>query len=102
MSSSQLRVAIVGAGNIARTHVRAYQANDVEVVAVADVDSERARLRAEEAGAKAYSDYREMLESVDVDAISICTPPNAHRDPTLLALSRGFPVLCEKPLARSV
>lgn len=102
MSSETVRVAIVGAGNIARTHLRAYSANRAVVAAIADVDFERARLRAEEAGARAYSDYREMLDAESVDAVSICTPPNAHRDVALLALSKRLPVLCEKPLARSV
>ena len=97
-----MRVAIVGAGNIARTHVRAYAANGAAVTAIADVDFERARERAEEAGARAYLDFREMLDAEQVDAVSVCTPPNAHSDAALLALSKGLPVLCEKPLARSV
>ena len=102
MTSETMRVAVVGAGNIARTHLRAYSANDVVVAAIADVDFERARALAEEAGARPYADYREMLDAERVDAVSICTPPNAHRDAALLALGKRLPVLCEKPLARSV
>jgi predicted dehydrogenase len=102
LSATPVRVAIIGAGNIARTHLLAYQANAATVVAFADVDLARARLLADEAGANAYADYREMLGAETVDAVSICTPPSSHRDAALHVLSRGLPVLCEKPLARSV
>lgn len=43
-----------------------------------------------------------MLDGVELDAVSISPPPFAHHDATLLALSRGKHVLCEKPLARTV
>jgi predicted dehydrogenase len=42
-----------------------------------------------------------MLEGEHLDAIWVCTPPLAHRDPTVAALERGINVFLEKPLART-
>ncbi|MCD6291227.1 MAG: Gfo/Idh/MocA family oxidoreductase [Anaerolineae bacterium] len=101
--NDKIRVAVVGAGNIARAHLNAYvQSGRAEIVAVADVVEEIAQARAEEFDCKAYTGHREMFDSEDIQAISVCTPPIAHREVTEAALERGLAVLCEKPLARTV
>ena len=102
MNSGDLRVGVIGAGGISAAHLRGYRANGATIAAVADVDLARARARADEYGGAAYADYREMLEREHLDAVSICAPPNVHRDAALAAIARGLPVLCEKPLARTV
>jgi predicted dehydrogenase len=53
-------------------------------------------------GCRAYSDYRELLEREDVDAVMIATPDHAHAVITMAALKRGKHVYCEKPLTYSV
>ncbi|NOZ27100.1 MAG: Gfo/Idh/MocA family oxidoreductase [Chloroflexi bacterium] len=99
----KVRVAVVGAGGIGGIHLRAYaQSGRAEIVAVADVVPEAARTRAEAFGCRAYTDYREMFDREVPQAISVCTPPVAHREVTEAALARGLAVLCEKPLARTV
>jgi len=98
----KFRVGVIGCGGIAGTHLRAYRSNGVDVAAVADVDFARAQARAVECGAKAYADYVEMIDKEGLDAISICTPPAMHRDAALAAFALGIPVLCEKPIARTV
>ncbi len=98
----KVRVAVVGAGNIGRVHLDAYvRSGRAEIVAVADPVLEAARARADAFGCRAYADYREMLAREELQAISVCTPPVAHREVTEAALARGLAVLCEKPLART-
>lgn len=53
-------------------------------------------------GCRAYSDYRELLEKEDVDAVVISTPDHSHAVITMAALKRRKHVYCEKPLTYSV
>jgi predicted dehydrogenase len=93
---------MIGAGWIAGRHVESVAAvDDVAITAVADLDLERARSVAGEAGAIAYDDWQAMLYSETLDAVVVCTPPMAHRDPCLAAVERGLGVYLEKPVARS-
>jgi len=96
-----LKIGIIGSGMISGSHLKAYKADPrVEVVWVADVIEERARARAKEYGVPgAITDYRKGL--AQVDAVSVCTPPFAHRQPVLDAAAAGKHVLCEKPMALS-
>ncbi len=96
-----MRVAIVGAGAIARTHLGHLGALGHEVAAVCDPLPERARALAAPIGAEAHADWRRMLAAVRVDALFVCSPPATHAAPARAALERGIPVYLEKPLARS-
>jgi len=103
--SDRIRVGMIGAGNIARTHARAYQAfpESAEIVAFADIHEDTARQAAEELGAPShYADYKEMLARDDIDLISVCTPPFEHARNSIDALQAGKHVLCEKPMAGSL
>jgi predicted dehydrogenase len=96
----------VGAGNIASVHhmpaLRAHEA-DVEVVAVVDVDRERAETFAGEWDIPSvYANMQSMLETVHPDLVVVCTPPVAHRDAVIAALDAGSWVWCEKPPALSL
>ena len=100
-TGKKLRIALIGAGGIAGAHMR-YMADmaDVETVAVADVDEERARQRCEEFDvADAFTDYRKMLRQVRPDAVSVCTPNGQHAPCAIAALNAGAHVIVEKPLA---
>jgi predicted dehydrogenase len=97
-----VRVALVGAGAIARTHLGHLATLGHDVVAVCDPLPERARALAEAAGAEAHVDWRAMVEAVGMDALVICSPPATHAPPACAALARGIPVYLEKPLARSL
>lgn len=93
---------IVGAGWIAADHFAALRRlGDVDVVAVCDLDAARAE-RLGVAGAGVYVDWRELLEREALDAVWVCTPPLAHREPAVAALERGVHVFLEKPVARGL
>lgn len=98
-----LRVGVVGTGWIARDHLAVLAArDDVRVAAVCDVEEERAAQAAEEVGASVYASWQELLEREPLDAVWVCTPPLAHREPAVAALERGLHVFLEKPVARTL
>lgn len=98
-----LGVGIIGAGGIARAHIRTYrEIPDVEVKAVFDVDAERAKAIASEFGLTAVSDLKALLERSDIDAVSICTPHAAHESAAGAAAQAGKHILCEKPLSTTI
>ena len=97
-----IRVGMIGAGWIAQEHRRVLDSlADAELVAVCDVDRERAETLARSAGARAYLDWRELLDSEDLGALIVCTPPRSHREPAMAALEHGLPLYLEKPIART-
>jgi predicted dehydrogenase len=103
----KLKIAIIGTGLIGGgEHARIYtEMNNAEVVAVCDIKVERAKEIAAKYGAtKWYRDYQEMLkdDEVDFQAVSVCTPDFAHRDPVVASLEAGKHVLVEKPFATSL
>jgi predicted dehydrogenase len=97
-----IRVGIVGTGFGAQVHAPAYQAHEAfELVAIASPN--RAQAVAKERGIpQAFPSLAAMLDGVELDAVSIASPPFMHRDDAVLAFSHGKHVLCEKPLARTV
>ncbi|MGK5114110.1 MULTISPECIES: Gfo/Idh/MocA family protein [unclassified Geodermatophilus] len=96
----QTRIGVVGAGVIARRHVRTLaRFDDVRVVAIADPDTERARTLAGTVGAAVFADVDAMLDEARPDAVYVCVPPFAHGAPELAAAARGLPFFVEKPLA---
>jgi len=99
---SRIRVGIVGCGGIARaTHVPHYKKiSEVEIVACADVDVNAARSLAEDFKIpRFYTDFNDMFEKEELDAVSVCTPNMFHKAPTVAALKAGAHVLTEKPMA---
>jgi len=98
---SEVRVAIIGAGQIGKTHIANYKAiPGAEIVAVCDVNvAEAERVAAGHGIAGVYSDFRELLKRDDVDAVDVCLHNNYHEPVTVAALNAGKHVYCEKPIA---
>jgi predicted dehydrogenase len=101
---STLRIGVIGAGSIATAHLDAYAAHpEVELVAIADMNLERARAVADRCGARrAYGDPQELLADPEIDGVSVCTWNNSHATWAIAALEAGKHVLVEKPLARTL
>ena len=99
-----IRTAVIGTGSISDFHLKSYARHpDAELVAVCDLNAERARKKADQFGAaKSYSDYKELLADPDIDAVSVCTWNNTHAEISIAALRAGKHVLVEKPLCTAV
>ncbi len=96
LQSTKTRVAVVGAGQFGRNHVRvARQAENAELVAVVDTDAGRAAESAE--GALALTDHRELAGRVDAAIIAV--PTTAHASIGVDLMRAGIDVLVEKPIA---
>lgn len=101
MNTDVLRTAVVGAGGIARAHLRALATlEDVEVVAIADVVPGRAQAMADLHGIPcAYERHQDLVVHPDLQAVHVCTFNQAHCQPTVDALQAGLHVIVEKPMA---
>ena len=99
---SSMRIGIIGCGGIAKSHAAAYKTNNAAVSAVTDVSKDAAEAMAKETGAQVFADFKSLIDSGKVDAVSICTPPIAHEEAAVYALSKGIHVILEKPQAHSV
>lgn len=98
----KIRVAIVGAGNIAQSsHLPAYQKrDDLEVIAIADWNLARAQDAAEKFGIpKAFQNIDDMLAAMECDYVDICVWNRSHADCAIKAAAAGRNILCEKPMA---
>lgn len=100
----KIRVGVIGSGGIFRgLHVPYYEMTDrAKIVAVADVKAESASEVAKKFGADAYTDYRQVLDRKDVDAVDVSTHPKPHREITIAAAQAGKHILLEKPMCRNV
>lgn len=98
-----IKIAILGAGAIADTHIQAcLRLRDrCQIVAVADLYPEKAVEKVAKHGLTATvgRDHAELLARVDFDAVSVCLPPFAHAEASLELLRAGKHVLVEKPMA---
>jgi myo-inositol 2-dehydrogenase / D-chiro-inositol 1-dehydrogenase len=99
-----VRIGVVGAGAMGSLHVRLLASAVVgaEVVAVADVELDRAAALAGEVGVDGvHGDGLELIAEPDVEAVVVASSPETHEVLVRACLEAGKPVLCEKPLATS-
>jgi len=101
MSDGKIRTAIVGAGKMGSIHAKVYsQLPDCELVAIVDVDADKAGELAGKYNCLACTDCEQIFDKVD--AVTISTPTVTHMKLAKPFLKRRIPVLIEKPLASSV
>ena len=102
-----LKVAVIGLGGIGNTHCRYYQENpDAELVAVCDIQTERADKAAGDYGVPAFYSVEDLLANADFEAVSVCTAGvengGDHYAPTMQVLEAGKHTLTEKPISNNI
>lgn len=98
-----LKIAVIGCGAIANNaHIPAYMKNPkAEITVFCDIIPERAEKAVKDYGVgRAVTDYHELLNDPEIDAVSVCTPNNMHSAISIDFMRAGKDVLCEKPAAR--
>lgn len=94
-----VKVGFIGAGTIAELHLKALaKVENAKVSAIFDVNQERAQQISDTYGAVAYESAEALLDSGEVDAVFICTPPFARDGLEEAAVARSIHLLAEKPV----
>lgn len=109
------KVAIVGLGFMGKMHLGIYSSLDqVEIAAICDSNKSRLNLSSlseaggnietkdqdiDLSGAKAFTNYQEMLKDGGFDFVDICLPTYLHKEFSVAAMEAGYDVFCEKPMA---
>jgi predicted dehydrogenase len=99
-----LNMAVIGCGNIANyAHLPNLLKTGQKLIATCDIVEEKARQAAEKFKAdRFYTDYKKVLESKDLDAVIIATPPDTHKEIAVEAVKSNKHVFLEKPLAANL
>jgi UDP-N-acetylglucosamine 3-dehydrogenase len=99
----KLGVAVIGTGFWGRNHARVFkELEETELLAVCDINAERAKNVAKQFGVRAYTSMGKLLKRKDVEAVSNCVWSLNLAKETLKALKAGKHVLVEKPMATNV
>lgn len=108
----KLKFAIIGCGRISKNHIKAIIDNSdiAQLVSVCDVARERATLCKEayenneliQGKVSTFSNFKEMLDKVDIDAVAIATESGYHSEIAIYSMIKGNHVLVEKPMALSI
>jgi predicted dehydrogenase len=101
---AMLKVGVIGAGSISEFHIKPYLANkEVKLIALCDINEGRLAEKGQLYGiSQLYTDYKELMENDEIDAVSICTWNNSHAEIAIAALKSDKHVLVEKPLCMTV
>lgn len=101
VSQDKLNIGIIGAGGRGGANLNGVQGENIYALCDTNPDV-LAKASATFAGAKVYSDWRELLQDDQIDAVVISTADHHHALASLAAMKAGKHVYCEKPLAHTV
>lgn len=101
-----MKYALIGCGRISPNHIKAAINNNLEIVALCDldtscIDDKFSRFELSDS-IKKYTDYKEMLEKEEIELIGIATSSGNHAEIALYCIDRGIHVIIEKPMAMSI
>lgn len=92
------KIGIIGCGSISRFHQEGYARAGAQIAMVCDVSPAAAQELAARCGARAVTDYRQVLADPEVELVSVLTPSSTHKAIALAAIEAGKGVVCEKTL----
>lgn len=99
MDGTILNFAVVGCGVIARTHLKCIEElPGARLIALCDIEREKAEMLADEYPADIYTDYNELFMRDDIDIVSVLTPSGLHAEIGIAAARAGKHVIVEKPM----
>ncbi len=103
-ANNRIRAGVIGSGGRGQLLTGEFKEIGVEIAAVCDVyePNLNAGLKAASTGAKAYTDYRRLLEDKTLDAVVIATPDHWHSRMAIDAVEAGKDVYLEKPMAHTI
>ena len=95
-----LRVGVIGLGFIGNLHARILsEIPNAELICVSDIQAEISKSYASKFNCQGYTDYQEMIEKNQLDAVTITLPDQFHEEAAVFCLEKGVNVLLEKPIA---
>lgn len=103
-----MKYALIGCGRIATNHIKAAINNQLEIVAVCDIQKDHMETLLEKHGLQAdaaikrYMDYKIMIEEVQPELVSIATESGIHAEIAIFCINHGVHVIIEKPMAMSM
>ncbi len=105
-TQTTIRIGIIGIGGIAMgTHYNELKnIPDCRISAICDIDTQRLKERGDKLGIPEnlrFTDYKDLVDCDEVDAVEVCTPNNWHPEMAAYAIEKGKPVNIEKPLGLS-
>jgi predicted dehydrogenase len=99
----KVRFGVVGTGGMGSGHIDTIQKiEEAQLTAVCDADESAVKPYAEKLGIKWFTDYKELIDSGLVDAVTVATPHYFHSTVAVYAMKKGLAVLSEKPMAATV
>ncbi len=99
--NERIGIGMIGVGRRAGELMRSLT-KDAQIVAISDINQERLDRLTAKRDWKAFTNYRELLELDEVDAVMVATPDHWHTAPSLHACQAGKDVYCEKPLTLTI
>ena len=101
-----MKYALIGCGRISPNHIAAATNNQLEIVAICDIDEQNMADKAMKFklpdSVKRYTDYIEMLEQEKPELVAICTESGKHAKIAIDCIEHGCHCIIEKPIALSI
>lgn len=100
---AELNVVVIGVGSWGKNHARVFnELEESNLVGVYDLDQSKAKLLAKQFNVKAFPSIDEILNSEEVDAVTVASPTSTHGEISLKAIEHGKHILIEKPMTSSI